>query len=227
MCHPLALPSSSPAVTSLRFQALQDPPHEAGSHPVILQHCSERVCLTPLQLRLLPQCCPIHPQAQPYQSHSGVHTKNAGNPGFLSLAVLEAGQPCPSHFIQQDLNTPPDPQPHQQVYRRDPLCPALGQRAPGSACKHAWNRPLQEVTIRRAEHTAESLLQESGATIRPEVNAYAWVLWSEPLAHMDPSFCGSPGQGGGNAPALNERPLSRLLACKAKNNNKCLSCLSA
>ena len=74
LCHRLALPSSSPAVTSLMFQALQDPPHEAGSHPVILHHCSGRVCLTPLQPRLLPQRCPIHPQAQPYQSHSGVHT---------------------------------------------------------------------------------------------------------------------------------------------------------
>lgn len=155
-CHPLALPASSPAVTSLMFPALQDPPHKDDSHPIILQHCSGRVCLTPLQPRLLPQYCPIHPQAQSHQCTLVCTARMQGTPGFLSLAVPEAGQPSPSRFIQQDLNTPPNPQPRQQVYKLDPLSPARGQSAPGSACKQAWNHPLQEVTIRRAEYAAQS-----------------------------------------------------------------------
>ena len=167
VCQPLALPACSPAVTSLTFPALQDPPRKDGLRPIILQRCSGRGCLTSLQPQLLPQHCPIHPQAQSYQCTLVCTARMQGIPGFLSLAVPAARQPSPSHFIQQDLNIPPNLQPRQQVYKLDPLRPALGQSAPGSACKHAWNHPLQEVTIKRAEHTAQrtfskSLVQRSG-----------------------------------------------------------------
>lgn len=122
------------------------------THPIILQHCSGRVCLTPLQPRLLPQYCPIHPRPS-HTSAPWCAQQECRNPGFLSLAV-QAGQPSPCVHPARPEHTP-NPQPRQQVYKLDPLSPARGQSAPGMPVNKHGTIPSR-VTIRRAEYAAQS-----------------------------------------------------------------------